>query len=209
MSRVNSTRERIRDATAELMRVQGYAGTGLKQISTTAEAPFGSIYHFYPGGKEELAEEVIRTSGAAYGELFDALLGPAPDLLTGITTAFEHAAQTLADTDYADACPIATVALEVANTNEPLRRAHGADAGHGRGDQPGGSLRAGPGAPECRTAPGGGRDRPGAVPRRVGRTGRCCSQHGRWLNSPGPRGRYVVGRTPVISVKSWMRCDWS
>jgi AcrR family transcriptional regulator len=123
MSRVNSTRERIRDATAELMRVQGYAGTGLKQISTTAEAPFGSIYHFYPGGKEELAEEVIRTSGAAYGELFDALLGPAPDLLTGITTAFEHAAQTLADTDYADACPIATVALEVANTNEPLRRA--------------------------------------------------------------------------------------
>src|ERR1700710_449614 len=105
------------------MRVQGYSGTGLKQISTTAEAPFGSIYHFYPRGKEELAEEVIRTSGAAYGQLFEALLGPAPDLLTGISNAFEHAGQTLLDTDFADPCPIATVALEVANPHEPLRRA--------------------------------------------------------------------------------------
>ncbi len=29
--------------------------------------------------------------------------------------------ETLRETDYADACPIATVALEVASTNEPLR----------------------------------------------------------------------------------------
>ena len=34
---------------------------------------------------------------------------------------FDGAAQTLVDTDYADACPIATVALEVASTNETLR----------------------------------------------------------------------------------------
>jgi hypothetical protein len=34
---------------------------------------------------------------------------------------YRGAAQTLRDTDYADACPIATVALEVASTNETLR----------------------------------------------------------------------------------------
>ena len=33
------------------------------------------------------------------------------------------AAETLEETGYADACPIATVALEVASTNEPLRKA--------------------------------------------------------------------------------------
>ena len=36
---------------------------------------------------------------------------------------FAAAADTLAQTGYADACPIATVALEVSSTNEPLRRA--------------------------------------------------------------------------------------
>ena len=36
---------------------------------------------------------------------------------------FEGAAETLASTDFQDACPITTVALEVASTNDDLRRA--------------------------------------------------------------------------------------
>ena len=34
---------------------------------------------------------------------------------------FAGAAEHLADTDYADACPIATIALEVSSTSEPMR----------------------------------------------------------------------------------------
>ncbi|WP_223843183.1 TetR family transcriptional regulator C-terminal domain-containing protein [Amycolatopsis methanolica] len=74
-------------------------------------------------GEEQLAEEVIRSSGMEYGKLFDLLIAPAPDLVTGLEQAFAAAAVTLRETDYADACPIATVALEVASTNETLRRA--------------------------------------------------------------------------------------
>ena len=40
-----------------------------------------------------------------------------------MATFFSGAAETLVETDYADACPIATVALEVASTNEQLREA--------------------------------------------------------------------------------------
>jgi AcrR family transcriptional regulator len=120
---VAGTKERIMEASAELFRRNGYTGTGLKQIVTQAGAPFGSLYHFFPGGKEQLGEEVIRTSGAMYGELFDIFLADAPDLVTGIEQAFAAAAVTLKETDYADACPIATVALEVASTSEPLRKA--------------------------------------------------------------------------------------
>ncbi|MFD4192517.1 MULTISPECIES: TetR/AcrR family transcriptional regulator [Amycolatopsis] len=120
---MGNTKERILAASAELFRRNGYTGTGLKQIVTAASAPFGSIYHFFPGGKEQLAEEVIRSSGMEYGKLFDLLIAPAPDLVTGLEQAFAAAAVTLRETDYADACPIATVALEVASTNETLRRA--------------------------------------------------------------------------------------
>jgi AcrR family transcriptional regulator len=120
---VPSTRERILYASAELFRRHGYTGTGLKQVVAQAEAPFGSLYHFWPGGKEQLGEEVIRTSGVFYLQLWHAIADPAPDPVTAIEAFFAGAAQTLRDTDYADACPIATIALEVASKHETLRAA--------------------------------------------------------------------------------------
>lgn len=118
-----STKERIVTAGAELFRRQGYSATGVKQIVAAAQAPFGSLYHHFPGGKQQLGEEVIRFSGAMYAQLVPAVFDPAPDVVTGMRDFFAGAAEHLRDTDYADACPIATVALEVASTSEPLRQA--------------------------------------------------------------------------------------
>ena len=118
-----ATRERILSASAELFRRKGYTGTGLKQIVAAADAPFGSLYHFFPGGKEQLGAEVIRWSGAMY------LRADRGDLRSGArrrdrgARLLRRRAETLRETDYADACPIATVALEVASTSEPLREA--------------------------------------------------------------------------------------
>jgi AcrR family transcriptional regulator len=119
----SDTRERILDSSGELFRRQGYMGTGVKQIVAEAGAPFGSLYHFFPGGKAELGAETIRRSGWLYGLLLGEYAGPEVELVAGIRAFFEGAAETLRETDYADACPIATVALEVSSTDEELRRA--------------------------------------------------------------------------------------
>jgi AcrR family transcriptional regulator len=118
-----STRERIVDASAELFRHQGYSATGVKQIVTAAEAPFGSLYHHFPGGKEQLGAEAVRTSGALYELLIPAVFDPAPDLVSAVRAFFEGAAEHLRETDYEDACPIATVALEVSSHSETMRQA--------------------------------------------------------------------------------------
>ncbi len=118
-----STKARILDTTAELFMRYGYTGTGLKQIVADANAPFGSLYHHFPGGKQELGVEVIHRSGAMYLELVLGVFDAAPDIVTGVHDCFAGAAEVLRATDYADACPIETVALEVASTNEPLREA--------------------------------------------------------------------------------------
>ncbi|TCP57080.1 TetR family transcriptional regulator [Tamaricihabitans halophyticus] len=110
-------------AGSKLFRRNGYTGTGMKQIVAEASAPFGSLYHFFPGGKEDLGDQVIRNSGRLYGQLVDAFFDPAPDPETAVRDAFAGAATTLRETDFADACPIATIALEVSSTNENLRRA--------------------------------------------------------------------------------------
>lgn len=118
-----TSRGRIVDAGAELFGRQGFHGTAMKQIVEEARAPFGSVYHFFPGGKDELGEHVIRSSGEGYRLLFITILDAAPNLIAGIGEFFAGAAAVLEQTDYADACPIATIALEVASVNEQLRMA--------------------------------------------------------------------------------------
>jgi AcrR family transcriptional regulator len=117
------TRERILFATAELFRRQGYSGTGLKQVVAAADAPFGSLYHHFPGGKQELGEEVILMAGAYFQALVTAVYDEEQETAASVRTVFTRAAETLEATGYEDACPIATVALEVASTDERLRHA--------------------------------------------------------------------------------------
>jgi AcrR family transcriptional regulator len=117
------TRDRILTATAELFRRQGYTGTGLKAVVAGARAPFGSLYHHFPGGKQQLAEEVIHASGAYFQALVCAVYDEQATTADAVRAVFTGAAETLEATDYEDACPITTVALEVASTDEVLRRA--------------------------------------------------------------------------------------
>ena len=120
---MTGTRDRILDSGGEFFRRQGYAGTGVKQIVEAAGAPLASLYHFFPGGKEQLGAEVILRSGAIYQQLIGAIFDPASDVVMAVGNFFRGAAETLRQTDYADACPIATIALEVASSSEPLREA--------------------------------------------------------------------------------------
>src|SRR5919106_2553705 len=116
-----TTRDRIVAAAAQLYGRYGYTGVGLKQVASESGAPIGSLYHFFPGGKEELAAAALRMSGHGYQMLVEGILENMPDLVSGIEQSFALAAETLAATGYVDACWIETVALEVASTNEPLR----------------------------------------------------------------------------------------
>ena len=119
----STTKERLLESSGELFRRQGYMGTGIKEILAEAGAPFGSLYHHFPGGKEELGAEAVRRSGRLYGALVASFLGPEVDVADGVAAAFAAAAENMAETGWADACPIATVALEASTSSEPLREA--------------------------------------------------------------------------------------
>jgi TetR/AcrR family transcriptional regulator, lmrAB and yxaGH operons repressor len=53
------TRSRILQAAQRLFRKRGYHATGLNDILELAQAPKGSMYHHFPGGKEEIGVCVI------------------------------------------------------------------------------------------------------------------------------------------------------
>ena len=116
------TDQRIVRAMGELLRVQGYAATGIQQLARAAGAPTGSIYHHFRGGKREVAAAALRETGAAYIQLLPMLLDPHDDLATGIEAAFAAAAEDMAGTGWVNLCPVATVASEIADNEPELRQ---------------------------------------------------------------------------------------
>lgn len=117
------TRDRFLTAATGLLRRQGYSGTGLKQIVAESRAPLGSLYHFFPGGKQDLAVQAISRTASRYEQLLDRVFSETDDISQAAITWFDRAARALEETDFADGCPIGTVACEVASTNEALREA--------------------------------------------------------------------------------------
>ena len=116
-----TTRDRILTATNELFRRNGFNGTSIKQITIAAQVPMGSLYHYFPQGKDQLAREAIETSGPAYQRLFEIIADEAASSAEAISSFFEGAAEVLEATGFIDICPIGTVAREVASTNDSLR----------------------------------------------------------------------------------------
>ena len=116
-----STRDRIIVSTNELFRRNGYNGTSLKQISKASGATIGSIYHFFPGGKESLGVVVVETTGAAYRQLFEAIVAASTDHASAFMDFFAGAGEVLEESGFIDPCPIGGIAREVANTSEPVR----------------------------------------------------------------------------------------
>jgi TetR/AcrR family transcriptional repressor of lmrAB and yxaGH operons len=122
MPRVTDTRQRMIRATARLMRRQGYAATGWRQVVADSATPWGSQSHHFPGGKEQLAAEAIALAGHRYEQLLrTALRGSHP--AEAVASWVELAAAELEASGWADGCPVATVALETAHASDVLAQA--------------------------------------------------------------------------------------
>lgn len=116
-------REAMVRATVALFRQRGYAATGLNDILARSGAPKGSLYHYFPGGKEEIAAAAVHFAGERVRETLEALAKdhdrPGPlirayaDLLGGW----------MAKSGFRDGCPLATTLLETTPDSPHLKAA--------------------------------------------------------------------------------------
>jgi len=77
MANAQKHKENLVRTAMRLFRKQGYASTGLQQILADSGAPKGSLYHYFPGGKESLGEAAVAMAGRLIGEMLtDLALDP-------------------------------------------------------------------------------------------------------------------------------------
>lgn len=121
LSKGERTRKKLIDATGDLLRRQGFHATGLSDIVEESGAPRGSLYFYFPGGKDELARAALEAAGADWREKIDAVVAAAPDLDAAIASIVELLGDDLEASKFQHGCPVAAVALET--TSGPVRRA--------------------------------------------------------------------------------------
>ncbi|WP_406283634.1 TetR/AcrR family transcriptional regulator [Embleya sp. NBC_00896] len=117
------TRARIVRTASTLMQRQGYDGTGIKQISTESGATHGSIYHFFPGGKQELAVAAIRLGGEEFADALREFLDRDQDPAEAVVALAGRLAEGLRDSDWIDGCPVTATALGTAGRAPDIQQA--------------------------------------------------------------------------------------
>ncbi len=117
------TRTRIVRAASSLMQRQGYDGTGIKQIAQEAQATLGSVYHFFPGGKQELAVAAIHHGDQEFFDVLRTALDHEDDPAQAITALCRTLADGLCASDWIDGCPITTTSLGTAGRAPDIQAA--------------------------------------------------------------------------------------
>jgi TetR/AcrR family transcriptional regulator, lmrAB and yxaGH operons repressor len=117
------TRLRLLETTSKLFRSQGFHATGLDEVLRKSGAPKGSLYHHFPGGKDQLAIEALQYVACQLEEMMSALLHSETDPFSALQELLASMTKLLVDSDFRDGCPIAAVTLDVASDRESIREA--------------------------------------------------------------------------------------
>jgi TetR/AcrR family transcriptional repressor of lmrAB and yxaGH operons len=121
----SDTRDRLVRTTSRLLRKQGYGATGLNQVMAEAQAPKGSMYFHFPGGKEELAAAALDYFAERVTRVLEDGLREADTVSEGVANFFDNYIEHLERTEYCEGCAVATVALDAAAAHEVLAAATG------------------------------------------------------------------------------------
>lgn len=118
-----SKRDQIIETTCQLMELQGYHATGLNQILAESGAPKGSLYHYFPDGKDGLVAAAIARTSSAIATRLQEGMDAYPHASAAVPAFLRNLAHHVHASGYQAGGPITAVALEAASTNERLNAA--------------------------------------------------------------------------------------
>jgi len=110
-------------AAAALFRRNGYAATGINEIAEVSGAPKGSLYHYFPGGKDQIGEAAVRFAGAGVVATLEKLEQDHTSAASMIQAYCRLLAGWMAKSGFRDGCPIATTLLESAPQSKEMAAA--------------------------------------------------------------------------------------
>lgn len=122
MKNNTDSKEKILTVASRLFQVKGYNATGLNEILKESDAPKGSLYYYFPDGKEELALEAIKLSSQFIQASIQTALAKYSNPIEAIQYNIKCIIESLEE-DKVQNVSIGLLALETHLSSEPLRAA--------------------------------------------------------------------------------------
>lgn len=121
MSKKSNAAERVVRATASLLASKGYVGTVLGDIIARSEVPKGSLYHYFPEGKPQIASAAIDFVAEEVRLHLERAAAQAPHARSALQRFTATLKGWLEASNFAESCPIFATTL---STDDELRDVH-------------------------------------------------------------------------------------
>jgi AcrR family transcriptional regulator len=105
-----NTRSRMIRGAARMVGTRGAVATSLRELAREAGVPFGSTYHHFPGGKQELVTEAVLAQGGHVDGLIDRVRTEGPD--AALAELVGEWRRVLERSDFRTGCAVFAVATE-------------------------------------------------------------------------------------------------
>ncbi len=115
------TRDRLLETAIALLRRSGLSGAGINEIVRASGAPKGSVYYFFPGGKQQIAEEALGQYAHRVVAFIDAALAGKRAPGAKVKALFDAFAERVEHGEFRQSCPAGTVCLDLDTGIEGLR----------------------------------------------------------------------------------------
>ena len=109
------------EATIGLLRNTGFAGAGINDVIKTSGAPKGSLYHFFPQGKQQLVSEALQVYAARVLKVIEEGLSGGEDPGGKVRALFGVFARRLEASRFRASCAAGAVSLDLEDDLEAIR----------------------------------------------------------------------------------------
>lgn len=123
MKNKTDSREKILTAAAMLFQIKGYNATGLNEILKESDSPKGSLYYYFPGGKEELALEAINLTSKTIQKRLENTLNAHSNPIEAVQSVIKNIVNDLENDGKLKDISLSLIALETYLSIESLRKA--------------------------------------------------------------------------------------
>jgi AcrR family transcriptional regulator len=103
-------RQRLVAGAADMIRRRGLNATSVRELAKHTKAPLGSTYHYFPGGKYDIATEAVRWTDDFVAGVLARELRAGPE--AGLTAFLSMWRKVVLDNDFRAGCPVLAVSVE-------------------------------------------------------------------------------------------------
>lgn len=115
---MSGARDRMIVSAALLVRERGARATSIDDVLAHSGAPRGSVYHHFPGGRDELLREATRYAG----RFVAGRIAPGDDPLAAFDAFVDGYRRDLLASGFRTGCPVVAVAIEARDEDDdPIR----------------------------------------------------------------------------------------